>query len=43
MGDKKFGDKGRARLHSGGMHVGGVQGGSHSDSAEGEAPRVRAA
>ena len=33
----------RARLHSGGIHVGGVQRGSHSDSAGGTAPRVRAA
>ena len=35
--------RGRARLHSGGIHVRGVQRGSHSDSAGGEAPRVRAA
>ena len=34
---------GEARLHTGGIHVGGVQRGSHSDSAGGEAPRVRAA
>ena len=32
------------RFHSEGIHVGGVQGGgSHSDSAGGTAPRVRAA
>ena len=36
---------GGARLHSGGIHVGGVRGGSHSDSAGGklqerELPRV---
>ena len=35
--------RGGARLHSGGMHVRGVQRGSHSDSADGAAPRVRAA
>ena len=29
-------------LHSGGIHVGGVRRGSHSDSAGGAAPRVRA-
>ena len=34
---------GGARLHSGGIRVGGVRGGSHSDSAGGAAPRVRAA
>ena len=34
--------RGVARLHSGGIHVGGVQRGSHSDSAGGAAPRVRA-
>ena len=27
--------RGGARLHSGGIHVGGVRGGSHSDSARG--------
>ena len=32
--------RGRARLYSGGIHV---RGGSHSDSAGGTAPRVRAA
>ena len=32
-----------ARLNSGGIHVGGVRRGSHSDSAGGTAPRVRAA
>ena len=35
--------RGGVRLHSGGIHVGGVRGGSHSDSAGGTAPRVRAA
>ena len=35
--------RGGARLHSGGIHVGGVQRGSHSGSAAGAAPRVRAA
>ena len=36
--------RGGARLHSGGIRVGGVRGGgSHSDSAGGAAPRVRAA
>ena len=34
--------RGGARLHSGGIHVGGVQRGSYSDSAGGTAPRVRA-
>ena len=34
--------RGGARLHSGGIHVGGVRGGSHSDSAGRTAPRVRA-
>ena len=34
--------RGGARLHSGGIHVGGVRKGSHSDSAGGTAPRVRA-
>ena len=28
--------RGGARLHSGGIHVGGVQRGSHSDSAGGQ-------
>ena len=32
-----------ARLYSGGIHVGGVRGGSHSVTAERAAPRVRAA
>ena len=32
-----------ARLYSGGILVGGFQGGSHSVTAEGAAPRVRAA
>ena len=35
--------RGEARLHSGGIHVGGVRRGGHSDSAGGRAPRVRAA
>ena len=35
--------RGGARFHSRGIHVGGVQRGSHSDSAGGTAPRVRAA
>ena len=30
-------------MHSGGIHVGGVRGWSHSDSAGGATPRVRAA
>ena len=33
----------RARLYSGGIHVGGVRRGSHSVKAEGVAPIVRAA
>ena len=32
-----------ARLHSGGIRVGGIRRGSHSDSAGETAPRVRAA
>ena len=35
--------RGGARLHSGGIHVGGVRGGSHSVTARGAAPRMRAA
>ena len=35
--------KGGARFHSGGIHVGGVRGGSHSITAGGAAPRVRTA
>ena len=35
--------RGGARLHNEGIHVGGVRGGSHSDSAGGTAPRVRTA
>ena len=35
--------RGGARLHSRDIHVGGVRGVSHSDSAGGTAPRVRAA
>ena len=42
MGRESSVSRGGARLHSGGVHVGGVRGGSHSDSAGGEAPRVRA-
>ena len=34
--------RGGARLHSEGIHVGGVRRRSHSDSAGGTAPRVRA-
>ena len=43
VGRKSSVSRGRARLYSGGIHVGGVRGGSHSDSAGGTAPRVRAA
>ena len=32
-----------ARLYNGGIHVGGVRGGSHSVTAGEAAPRVRAA
>ena len=35
--------RGGARLYSGDIHVGGVRRRSHSDSAGGAAPRVRAA
>ena len=35
--------KGETRFHSGGIRVEGVRGGSHSVTAEGEAPRVRVA
>ena len=35
--------KGGARLYSGGIRVGGIRGGSHSVTAGGAAPRVRAA
>ena len=35
--------RGKARLHSGGIRVGGVRRGSHSDSAGRTAPSVRAA
>ena len=35
--------RGEARLHSGGIHVGGVQRGSHNVTAREAAPRVRAA
>ena len=35
--------RGRAKLYSGGMHVGGFQRGSHSVMAEEAARRVRAA
>ena len=34
---------GGARFHSGGIRVGGFRGGSHSVTAGGTAPRVRAA
>ena len=52
MGDKRFEDKGGvrvqhqqrgARLYGGGIHVEGVRGESHSVTAGGAAPRVRAA
>ena len=52
MRDKRFGDEGGARvqhwrrgarLYGGGIHVGGVRGGSHSVTAGEAAPRVRAA
>ena len=45
MGDKRFGDEGgqeccisrkEAKLYSGGIHVGGVRGGSHSVTAGGQ-------
>ena len=35
--------RGVARLYSGGIHVRGVRGGSHSVMARGAAPRVRVA
>ena len=35
--------RGGARSYSGGIHVGRVQGGSHSVTARGAAPRVRPA
>ena len=43
VGRESSGRRGGARLQSGGIHVGEVRGGSHSDSAGGEAPKVRAA
>ena len=43
MGRESSVRRGGARLNSGGIHVGGVRRGSHSDSAGGTAPRVRAA
>ena len=43
MGRESSVRRGGDRLHSGGIHFGGVRRGSHSDSAGGEAPRVRAA
>ena len=43
MGRESSVSRGGARLHSGGIHVGGVRRGSHSDLAGGTAPRVRAA
>ena len=36
MGRENSVSRGGARLHSGGIHVGGVQQGSHSDSAGGQ-------
>ena len=36
MGQESSVSRGGARLHSGGMHVGGVQEGSHSDLAGGQ-------
>ena len=36
-------NRGGGRLYSGGIHVGGKQKGSHSATAGGAAPRVRAA
>ena len=42
VGQESSISRGRARLHSGGIHVGGVRKGSHSDSAGGTAPRMRA-
>ena len=39
--DTRVGEsRGRARLHSGSIHVGGVRGGNHSNSAWGAAPRA---
>ena len=35
--------RGGARLYGGGIHVGGIRGGSHSVTAGGAAPSVRAA
>ena len=35
VGRERSVSRGGARLHSGGIHVGGVRGGSHSDSAGG--------
>ena len=43
MGRESSVSRGGARLHSGGIHVGGVRRGSHSDLAGVAAPRVRAA
>ena len=39
VGQESIVSRGGARFHSGGIHVGGVRGGSHSVSAEGAAPR----
>ena len=43
VGGESSVSRGGATLHSGGIHVGEVRGGSHSDSAGEAAPRVRAA
>ena len=43
VGRESSASRGGARLHNGGIHVGGVQEGSHNDSTWGAAPRVRAA
>ena len=36
MGRESSVSRGGARLHRGGIHVGGVRGGSHSNSAGGQ-------
>ena len=43
MGRESSISRGGARLHSGGIHVGGLRRGSHSDLVGGAALRVRAA
>ena len=43
MGKKCSVGRGVAKLHSGGVHVGGVREVSHSVTSGGAAPRVRAA